>query len=210
MLNEEDDINTKDELFKRARESKLSSYTAPKEALEDIAAEGEDELFKAQNKRIIKNREDDYKRKKYVRQLSPPRFDPLKDFDKMPDTKSRTYGDIMLEQNLENERIDLMKQQLQKKKEMINNINPNSIDKNYNNKKSRLDLDQLSATSGSSNNTKVSKNSEWDKIDRNTKWENSAAITPGRTPLDGGATPRRKRWDLTPVGQDAQTPLGII
>lgn len=137
----------------------------------------------------------------------------MKDFDKLPDSRARTYGDIMLEQNLENERIDLIRQQNQKSKEQINNINninsiANNIESNNLNnasyKKSRLDTDQISSTSGSSNVTKNSKTSEWDKLEKQNKWE-TPKPAPGHT-LEGMITPRRRRWDLTPVGDNGQTP----
>lgn len=217
ILNEEDQQNSQDELFnqrnKKLRESKIHSITAPKDAFDDLDSSGQDDLFKASNSRKIANREDDYKKKRY-RPLSPERFDPLKDFDKLPDSKSRTYGDIMLEQTLENERMDLMKQQLQKKKEAINNISSASnIDtlnnNNYvTNKKSRLESDALSATSASSKATKTSKtNSDWDKLEKANKWETQNA-TPNKATVEGMITPRRKRWDLTPVGEGGVTPNG--
>jgi len=177
----------------------------------------EDELFKATNKRKIINREDDYKKKRF-RPLSPERFDPLKDFDKLPDVKARTYGDIMLEQNLENERIDLLKQQTQRKKEQINNISSSgnninglnnivdtSNNSSFSGKQARLDSDHASVTSETSHATKASKGSEWDKLERQqNKWETPKPI-PGST-LEGMLTPRRKRWDLTPAGDNVQTP----
>ncbi len=177
----------------------------------------EDELFKATNKRKIINREDDYKKKRF-RPLSPERFDPLKDFDKLPDVKARTYGDIMLEQNLENERIDLLKQQTQRKKEQMNNISSSgnninglnnivdtSNNSSFSGKQARLDSDHASVTSETSHATKASKGSEWDKLERQqNKWETPKPI-PGST-LEGMLTPRRKRWDLTPAGDNVQTP----
>ena len=200
----------------------MRSYTAPKDVLEeDINQDNtaEDALFKASNKRKIINREDDYKKKRY-RPLSPERFDPLKDFDKLPDSKARTYGDIMLEQNLENERIDLVRQQMHRNKDQINNINninsnvTNNIESNNNfanaqnhTKQSRLDSDQFSETSDTSHASKASKGSEWDKLEKQNKWETPKPV-PGST-LDGMLTPRRKRWDLTPVGENAQTPRSI-
>ncbi len=213
MENQEMEMNDFYKNYKKT-ESKLQSYTAPKDAFEDdlgLNNAGEDELLKATNKRRIANREDDYKKKRY-RPLSPERFDPLKDFDKLPDSKARTYGDIMLEQNLENERKDLLKQQSQKKKEQINiinniensNITVNSLSNNDKVRNSKLENDQISSTSGSSHATKVSKTSEWDKLEKQNKWE-TPGVVQGRT-LEGMTTPRRKRWDLTPVGENIQTP----
>jgi len=90
----------------------LTGYAAAKDlVMEDInAGPHDDSLNFATNQRQISKRESDYQGKKRMRNLSPDRHDPLKDFGKAPDPTSRTYKDIILEQSLENERQGILKE----------------------------------------------------------------------------------------------------
>lgn len=86
---------------------KLRSYTPSKEILEDVPRaedEGEEEQEPAGGRRRIIDRENDYKRRRLNRQLSPQRNDPIAMGDQTPDQKTRTYAEVMREQQLERER----------------------------------------------------------------------------------------------------------
>ncbi len=167
------------------------SYRRPNYSANNIIEEeskdftGEDELLKRSNQRKIVNREDDYRRKRLRGGPSPERYDPLKDFDRTPDSNVRTYKDIMLEQFAEKEKNELIRQQVGKK--IISD------------KKQKLDDDTssvISEKSTVSNQTKLTNKSDWDRVSER-KWDNESLAE----------TPRRKRWDLTPVEGDS-TPRG--
>lgn len=201
-LEEDDFLMSK----KQQAGKKLKSYTAPQDAFEDISAGVHEDPFQQAYNRQIGAREDEYHKKRY-RALSPVRHDPLKDFDKAPDSNARTYKDIMREQKIQRENAELLKQQNKKtlEAEMQSNLNSqiNNIQPNYG-KKQRIDSDAISTTSENSNVTKLT-TSDWEKPDKPVvkKWD-----TPTKRDLQA-MTPRRKRWDLTPLG-DEVTPRGKI
>jgi hypothetical protein len=167
------------------------SYKRPNNSVPNIIEEetkeytGEDELLKRSNQRKIVSREDDYRKKRLRGGPSPERYDPLKDFDRTPDSNVRTYKDIMLEQMAEKEKTELLRQQVGKK--IISD------------KKQTYDDDTrsvISEKSTTSNQTKLTNRSDWDKLSER-KWDSDSQAV----------TPRRKRWDLTPVDGEA-TPRG--
>jgi hypothetical protein len=167
------------------------SYKRPNQSVPNIIEEeskdftGEDELLKRSSQRKIISREDDYRKKRLRGGPSPERYDPLKDFDRTPDSNVRTYKDIMIEQLAEKEKTELLRQQVGKK--IISD------------KKQKLDDDTrsvISEKSSTSNQTKLTNKSDWDKVSER-KWESESLAE----------TPRRKRWDLTPVDGET-TPRG--
>ena len=186
--------------------SKLTSYTAPKESFDEIAAGEHEDPFKESYRNRISIREDDYHKKRY-RPLSPPRFDPLKDFDKMPETNVRTYKDIMLEQKLQNEKNEMMRQNTKQKQNKINETE-NISSLKYPEKKSKIDSDSISVTSESSNVTKLTNNKtesiDWDILEKKEEKEISKGVDPSKWETPGYAT-RRKRWDMTPAGDEMIT-----
>jgi len=194
----QEDTELEDKSKSTNLKTKLTSFTAPKEAFDEVAAGEHDDPFKDAYRNRISSREDDYHKKRY-RQMSPPRYDPLKDYDKLPESNARTYKDIMLEQKIQNEKNELMnKKSSQKPIKQGESDNIKLPDK-----KTKIDRDSISVTSESSNVTKLTNNKsetfDWDLLDKkeniiegisNSKWE-----TPGY------AT-RRKRWDMTPAGDN--------
>ena len=82
-------------------------YTGHKHLIDSEMKSGPKEETLPMAKKIAE-REDKYLQRKRQRMISPERHDPFKDMDKTPDINSRTYGDIMAEQKLENERQDIM------------------------------------------------------------------------------------------------------
>ena len=53
--------------------------------------------MKPTNNTKIADREDKYHQRKALRQISPSRHDPFKDFDKTPDVNDRSYSAIIQE-----------------------------------------------------------------------------------------------------------------
>jgi splicing factor 3B subunit 1 len=153
-----------------------------KEILEEEHKTGshEDNLYKRINERTIANRESDYQKRKRQRGTSPERYDPLKDFDREPDANSRNYSQIMLERIKENERQEILRKQIADKR----------VGNTHSGKKQRID-DNMSVKSG---DTKMT---VWEKV------SSEKATTDGEMT----ATPRRKRWDLTP---NEATPRGNL
>jgi hypothetical protein len=184
----------------KTKDSKLKSFTAPKDAFEEMEAGTHEDPFQEAYNRKISAREDDYHKKRY-RALSPIRHDPLKDFDKLPEANARTYKDVMREQKKHSENTEFIKHQNKKSLESQVKMETNNIN-SY--KRARVDVDTLSVTSEHSNTTKLTQ-SEWDKVEKPVvkKWD-----TPSRRETSQ-MTPRRKRWDLTPVG-DEMTPRGSL
>ena len=65
----------------------------------------------------IADREDDYKKRRLGRQLSPERNDAFTMGDKTPDARVRTYADVMREQMLQREQANTIQNILDKQKE---------------------------------------------------------------------------------------------
>jgi splicing factor 3B subunit 1 len=173
IQDEEDDIQLEEEIPLRPSKRK----DPQREILEEEHGAGthEDTLYKRTNERTIASRESDYQKRKRLRETSPERYDPLKDFDREPDANARNYSQIMLERIKENERQEILRKQVADKK----------IVAGAGVKRQKLD-ENLSVT------TKLT---DWDKLSSE-KVSGDADMT---------ATPRRKRWDLTP---NEATPRG--
>jgi splicing factor 3B subunit 1 len=177
FIQEEDDIELEEHIIKPTQRKNVQ-----KEIMEEDYKSGqhEDELFKRTKERTIANRESEYNQRKRLRETSPDRYDPLKDFDRNPEPNARTYSQIMQERMRENERQEILRKQIADKK----------ITSGAATKRPRLD-DSLSHKSD------TTKLTDWDKLsEESNKTANNIEMT---------ATPRRKRWDLTP--QEA-TPRG--
>eukprot|EP00878_Enallax_costatus_P042304 GHUV01049566.1.p1 GENE.GHUV01049566.1~~GHUV01049566.1.p1 ORF type:complete len:134 (-),score=30.14 GHUV01049566.1:137-538(-) len=65
----------------------------------------------------ITDREDDYKKRRLGRKLSPERNDPFLMGDKTPDARVRTYADVMREQMLQREQANTVQNILDKQKQ---------------------------------------------------------------------------------------------
>lgn len=100
---------------------KMASITGPKSIkdLPGVGAEDDDSGFK-KPQRII-DREDDYRRRRLNRIISPDRNDPFASGEKTPDPSVRTYGDVMREEALKRQKEELLKEIAKKKEEEKNN-----------------------------------------------------------------------------------------
>ena len=188
--------------FVQKRNQRLAGITGQKALIEEMKLGGpQEDPMQDFGHRKIAEREDRYHQRRMNRALSPERVDAFK-----PDKaavkgalvpQKRTYYDIITEQNLENERAEVLRRVAQREEE-------EKRDQAERLKRPRLNDDTTST--GSVTLKRHAQPSDWDKHEAgpvkqqvkesarvSTKWD-----TPRRTPAMEGATPRRNRWDLTP------------
>ena len=168
------------------------SYNAPKEVYEDLPESQTDPFADTKTKRISE-REDEYHSRRFARMLSPERADPFA----KEEVESRSYVDVMKENQLDKEQRELLYKMKEKEKEEKGK--EKAEDSTPRTRSSRWDQ------------TPVDKKSEWDDADtkgvKKSRWDQTpvAAATPSnsswdQTPKATDQTPRRKsRWDETPV-----------
>jgi splicing factor 3B subunit 1 len=160
----------------------------------------------------IADRENDYRKRRFDRMLSPERGDA---FDGT--TPQRSYKDIMQSQRLESERNDVLRkiQKKQQEEEELKKLNDQATSSSG--KGDESDAASTTATRrrkrmrwddpGSAGETKTDSESEWDTASEASTATTSAATaaTPSRASrwdaTPSAATPARKnRWDATPIG----------
>lgn len=134
-----------------------------------------------ENPKKIADREDKYLQRKKLRQISPERHDPFKDYDKTPDINSRSYQDIMAEQKIENERQEVLRKIAKQKEEFA---------KKANEKKTKIQEEKPSNIKSSSVSTTHSK-SDWEKASNNESKVISAS-SKWDTPSRGGVLVKKK------------------
>ncbi|MCO5608132.1 hypothetical protein L7F22_062338 [Adiantum nelumboides] len=213
---EEDEQDPTEREFAR----KLASYTAPKYVLNEVP-KGEsadnDLVFKKPQKII--DREDDYRKRRLNRIISPERNDAFAMGEKTPDASVRTYADVMREEAVKREKEETLRliakkqqEEAEKKVRDVAAVPTKSQAPVTASQKRRNRWDQ----STEQEDAKRAKTSDWDVPDATpgpTKWD--ATPTPGRTGVE--ATPgasRRNRWDETPtpgrLADSDATPTGGI
>ncbi|KAF2943011.1 hypothetical protein DAI22_02g034600 [Oryza sativa Japonica Group] len=164
---------------------RLASYTGHAVAAADIPRAAEDDGLPKKSQRII-DREDDYRRRRLARIISPERHIPSP--PATPDPSVRTYADAMRENDLQKQKEQLLRDIAQKKKE----------EEKAKEKKALPEQQPVGAAiDGISRKMKAKTSSDWDAPDATPgigRWD----ATPGRV---GDATPsvRRNRWDETPT-----------
>lgn len=143
----------------------------------------------------IADREDDYKKRRLGRQLSPDRNDAFIMGDKTPDARVRTYADVMREQMLAREQANTLQNIIDKQKaqqEAGVAAAPQAAAPAAGQKR-RNRWDQ------SDNETKRPKadaGSDWDSVEATPAAANRWDATPGGAL--GGTTPGPNAWDATP------------
>ncbi|XP_022140896.1 splicing factor 3B subunit 1 [Momordica charantia] len=177
---------------------KLASYTAPKSLLKEMprGSEEDDDMGFKKPQRII-DREDDYRKRRLNRVISPERHDAFAAGEKTPDPSVRTYAEVMREEALKREKEETLRAIAKKKEEeeaaKASGERPKeSAAAAAAPQKRRNRWDQSQDEGGA----KKAKTSDWDLPDTTPgRWD----ATPGRV---GDATPgvgRRNRWDETPT-----------
>ncbi|XP_022985010.1 splicing factor 3B subunit 1-like [Cucurbita maxima] len=174
---------------------KLASYTAPKSLLKEMPRGGEedDDIGFKKPQRII-DREDDYRKRRLNRVISPERHDAFAAGEKTPDPSVRTYAEVMREEALKREREETLRAIAKKKEEeeaaKASGEKPKESAAVPQKRRNRWDQSQ------DDGGEKKAKTSDWDLPDTTPgRWD----ATPGRV---GDATPgvgRRNRWDETPT-----------
>ncbi|WIA10471.1 hypothetical protein OEZ85_010662 [Tetradesmus obliquus] len=145
----------------------------------------------------IADREDDYKKRRLGRQLSPERNDAFTMGDKTPDARVRTYADVMREQMLQREQANTIQNILDKQKEQQEAggaeaaaAAPAAAGVGQ---KRRNRWDQ---SAGEGKRPKADGGSDWDSVEATPAAANRWDATPGSAL--GGATPGPNTWDATP------------
>lgn len=192
----EDDENLESQVNVVGR--KLASYTAPKSLLKEMprGVDEDEDLGYKKPQRII-DREDDYRKRRLNRVISPERHDAFAAGEKTPDPSVRTYAEVMREEALKREREETLRAIAKKKEEeeaaKASGEKPKEpLASAAAPQKRRNRWDQSQDDGGA----KKAKTSDWDLPDTTPgRWD----ATPGRV---GDATPgvgRRNRWDETPT-----------
>ncbi|KAL2628794.1 hypothetical protein R1flu_013480 [Riccia fluitans] len=103
--------------LERVVAKKLASYTAPKSVLKDLPrGEVTDEALGFRKPQRIIDREDDYRKRRLRRALSPDRHDAFATGSKTPDVSVRTYADVMKEEMLKREKEETLRLIAKKRK----------------------------------------------------------------------------------------------
>lgn len=218
-VNEEEDEQDPTE---REVARKLASYTAPKSVLLDLprGSESTEDDFGFKKPQRIIDREDDYRKRRLNRIISPERNDAFAMGEKTPDASVRTYADVMREEALKREKEETLRLISKKHQEELERRSKEASTaptkaqapvQTATSQKRRNRWDQ-SVEADDAKRAKVT--SEWDAPDATpgpTKWD--ATPTPGRAGVE--ATPtvsRRNRWDETPtpgrLADSDATPIG--
>ncbi|KAL3686845.1 hypothetical protein R1sor_013154 [Riccia sorocarpa] len=115
-VNEEEDEERQDAL-ERVVVKRMASYTAPKSVLTDVPrGEATDEALGFRKPQRIIDREDDYRKRRLRRALSPERHDAFAAGSKTPDVSVRTYADVMREEMLKRETEETLRLIAKKRK----------------------------------------------------------------------------------------------
>lgn len=203
-VNDDDDNNH--DTIESGIGRRMASFTAPKSLLKEMprGVGDEDEGLGFKKPSRIIDREDDYRKRRLNRVLSPDRHDAFAAGDKTPDVSVRTYADVMREEALKREREETLKLIEKKKKdeeEENKGKDKGSAAGDAGAQKRRNRWDQ-SQDDGNAKKAKTAAASDWDMPDSTPgigsgRWDSTP--TPGRV---GDATPslsRRNRWDETPT-----------
>ena len=116
---------------------KLSIYTAPKDILNSIELEENNEIVEDLNKKISESTFSKKNNSRFKREISPERIDPMKNINKsskIQNYNERSYKEIMLEQkkleekekNLKSHQQRIYSTESDRKSNQYNNINYNS------------------------------------------------------------------------------------
>eukprot|EP00055_Hartaetosiga_balthica_P018375 m.134017 g.134017 ORF g.134017 m.134017 type:complete len:717 (-) comp9497_c0_seq2:1796-3946(-) len=177
---------------------------------EDEENEDEMEMQTGVKKKIIE-RESEYQKRRFSRMISPERADPFA-MDGTPDGQSRSYADIIQEQQLTSEKAELLAKIQKGDLVRVSNDDDSSSDNSGKRRvsppsemekpvstattASRWDATPQHVSSSSTSSTLVS--SSWDDDGSQPKTKRKKSRW-DETPVHASSTKRRSRWDETPV-----------
>ncbi|KAJ3696270.1 hypothetical protein LUZ60_001647 [Juncus effusus] len=203
---------------------RASSITGHNILMQDLPRDSDEDSSGFQRPQRIIDREDEYRRRRLQRIISPERNDPFASGEATPKPSVRTYSDIMQEQAVLKRKEELMKDVAKKKEEEKERvIKPVSQEAPASQagpkRRNRWDQSQDADPSKKAKTT----SSDWDAPDatpgrisdatpsiRRNRWDETP--TPGRSLQDsdatpaGGATPAGMTWDATPKLSGLATP----
>jgi splicing factor 3B subunit 1 len=197
VKNNDDNLDAMDSAVAK----KLALYTVPKSVMIEHRRGGDEDndIGSIKSAKII-DREDDYRRRRLNRVISPTRHDAFANGDETPDASVRTYADVMGEEALKREKEETIRLIAKKKKEAEENkISQMEKEPMATGQKRRKWRDQ-SQNQEDTGAKKLKASSDWDMLDSAPgigRWD--ATPTPGTL---SGATPsqsRRNRWEETPT-----------
>lgn len=196
--NDDDDTNVDGMDSEVAR--RLASFTAPKSLLKEVPRADEDDnaLGFRQPAKII-DREDDYRRRRLNRILSPDRHDAFAAGEKTPDPSVRTYKDVMREHELDKEKEETLKAIAKKKEEAAAASKAEKEAGGAAAPPKRRNRWDKAQDDGAPEAKKAKSTSDWDMPDSTPgigRWD---APTPGRVADATPSVGRRNRWDETPT-----------
>eukprot|EP00899_Mesostigma_viride_P016403 jgi/Mesvir1/24764/Mv22020-RA.1 len=192
---------------------KLASYTAPKNVLDDLPrGKVDDNELGFRKPAKITEREDDYRKRRLARMLSPDRNDAFAMGDKTPAADVRTYAEVMREEQLRREKEETLRKISAKMKEEEEARAAGAADGSRPTKASGVGLAGPSGdgagAAGAARPTK--KRNRWDQPVEPTVAaaaaplpEKPAKSAPGSEWEGVESTPAISRWDATPGRWDA-------
>uniref|UniRef100_A0A1J3GT84 Splicing factor 3B subunit 1 n=1 Tax=Noccaea caerulescens TaxID=107243 RepID=A0A1J3GT84_NOCCA len=181
---------------------RLSSYTAPKSILNDVArphTEDDDGGFKP--RQSISEREGEYRNRRLNRILSPDRVDPFATGDKTPDPSVRTYNDHMRETATQREleaTKRLVAQKMKDDEEAAKKQKDSAPLPSSSKRRNRWDRSEEDGGGAAAAKKAKASTSDWDMTDaapESGRWD----ATPGRVSDATPSVGRRNRWDETPT-----------
>lgn len=218
-VNEEDDDHEADGGGGRDVARRMAGFTGPKSIMDLPKGEVDDDSGFKKPQRII-DREDDYRRRRLQRVLSPNRNDPFLSGEATPDPSVRTYADVMREEALNRQKEEVLREIAKKKedekKEAAEAGPAVAAQKRRNRWDQSQEGDDAAASAAKKAKTSMAASSDWDAPDSTPgigRWD--ATPTPGRVADATPSLSRRNRWDETPtpgrlVDSDATPAAGGI
>lgn len=204
-VNDEDDEGDVNQLDINSR--RRATYTAPKSVLEDIPRGdvADDDLGFKRPQKII-DREDEYRRRRLDRIISPERNDAFAMGDKTPDPAVRTYADVMQEEALKRQKEETLKLIAKKKQD--------ELEKKAKEESSAPTKAQQAAPASAASAASAAaaaavaaagkRRNRWDLEQEDAK---KAKITSEWDAPD--ATPGPSRWDATPTAGGSDARAGV-
>ncbi|XP_024533099.1 splicing factor 3B subunit 1 [Selaginella moellendorffii] len=217
---EEDQDGNEREKQVSASRRQLSSYTAPKSVLAEMPrGEVTDEELGFRKPQPIAAREDDYRKSRFKRALSPDRNDAFAMGDKTPAPTTRTYAEVMMDEKLKRDKEETLRAIAKKKQEETEK----KVKEEPSEAPTKAQLSSAAAAAAAAakrkNRWDLAKEEEESKKAKISEWDAPDAPTPApsrwdATPAPGKAasadatpvTPRRNRWDETPRPGGGVTP----